>query len=366
MLQKNHGMNAIRRLLNSSLTGTALVGCLSLLLFVGLCGILAVIRGPAALAAAPTATLMATNPIPTEILQLTETATPIFATSTVYILPTNTIPPTNAPIKRVGTPTPAGTTSPAATSIPIEITPAKSCVSSGRPQMAKVLDVIDGDTITVLLDGLVVKIKYIGVDAPESVSRLEYLGKQSKTRNRDMVFGRDVLLYRDETDRDRFDRLLRYVFVDDKFINYELVSQGYALALDEPPESDCALLFKEAEASVKKQALGIWAPHTPQPEQSFAITNIIIFSVNKQGEFVDLQNASDTAIDLKGWKLVSELGKEECKLNGIIHPSEIVRIFAGKNQPGFSCGFDKPIWNDKEPDPAILYDPDGNEVARYQ
>ena len=357
-------MNAIRRLLNSSLAGTAVIGCLSLLLFLSLCGILFVFRRPVGFAAAPTAT--ATVPIPTKFLQTTPTATPITATSTIYVLPTNTVPPTMVSTKVRSTATAPEGASPAATSIPIEVTPAKSCVPSRRPQVAKVVDVIDGDTISVELNGLVVKVKYIGVDAPETVSRLEYLGKEAKNRNRELVFGRDVLLYRDESDRDRFDQLLRYVFVDDRFINYELVSQGYASAMDEPPDSDCALLFQEAETSVKKHALGIWAPHTPQPEISFAITNMVIFSVNKREEFVDIQNAGDTAIDLKDWKLVSELGKEECKLNGIIHPSEIVRIFSGKDQPGFSCGFDKPVWNDKEPDPAVLYDPDGNEVSRYQ
>lgn len=357
-------MNSIRRLLHSSLAGTAVIGCLSLLLVLSLCGTLVVILRPGALAAAPTTT--ATVPVPTKILQPTETATPILATPTVYILPTNTIPPTKAPTKIESTATLSGAASPAATSIPIKVTPSRSCVPGGQPQMAKVLDVIDGDTISVLLDGLVVKVKYIGVDAPESISRLEYLGKEARSRNRELVFGRDVLLYKDTSDRDRFDHLLRYVFVDDRFINYELVSQGYASALEEPPDSACALLFKGAEDSIKEQALGIWAPHTPQPEQIFASTNVIIFSVNRMDEFVDLQNVGDLAIDFSGWKLVSEQGKEECKLSGIIHPYEIVRIFSGIDQPGFSCGFEKPIWDDKEPDPAVLYDPDGNEVARYQ
>lgn len=357
-------MNTIRRFINSSLAGTAMIGCLSLLLFLSLCGILVLILRPEALAAVPTAT--ATIPIPTKILQPTETATPIQATPTTYLLPTNTPPPTKAPTKIESTATLSGTASPASTSIPIKVTPSRSCVPGGQPRLAKVVDVIDGDTITVLLDGLVVKVKYIGVDAPESVSRLEYLGKEAKNRNREMVTGRDVLLYKDVSDRDRFDRLLRYVFVDDKFINYELVSQGYASILDEPPDSACTLLFKHAEDSVREQALGIWAPHTPQPEQIFAATNLIIYSVNKQGEFADIQNLGDTSIDLSGWKLVSEEGRQECRLSGVIHPYEIVRLFSGIDQPGFSCGFDEPIWNDNEPDPAVLYDPDGNEVARYQ
>jgi hypothetical protein len=90
---------------------------------------------------------------------------------------------------------------------------------------------------------------------------------------------------------------------------------------------------------------------------------LIIFNVNKEGEFVDLQNLGDTAIDLSNWKLVSELGNQECMLAGIIHPYEIVRIFSGIQQPGLSCGYEKPVWNDTEPDPAVLYDPDGYEVA---
>jgi endonuclease YncB( thermonuclease family) len=356
-------MNALRRLLNSSLAGTAVIGCLSLLLFLSLCGSLLLIVRPGSLAA-PAAT--ATVPIPTKFLEPTETVTQILATSTIYILPTNTIPPTKVSTKIEYTSTQPGTASPAATSIPIEATPAKSCVPGHPPQVGKVVDVIDGDTIAVLLDGLVVKVKYIGVDAPESVSRLEYLGKEARNRNREMVFGRDVLLYKDESNRDRFDRLLRYVFVDDRFINYELVSQGFAKALDEPPDSACALLLAEAETGVKEKALGLWAPHTPQPEHSFASANLIIFGVNKVEEYVDIQNVGDAAIDMSGWKLVSEQDKEECKLSGIIHPYEIVRIFSGQDQPGFSCGYDKPIWNDRDPDPAILFDPDGNEVGRYQ
>ena len=337
-------MNTSRRFLNSSLAGTAVIGCLSLLLILSICGSFTFILRPGTLAAVPIATNTVT--IPTKILQLTKTATPVLATPTTYILSTNTLPATKAPTKIVSATIQPESVSPAATSIPIQVTPARSCVPGGQPQLGKVVDVIDGDTITVLLDGLMVNVKYIGVDAPESVSRMEYLGKEAKNRNRDLVTGRDVLLYKDVSDRDRFDRLLRYVFVDDKFINYELVSQGYASILDEPPDSACALLFKDAEDNIKEQALGIWAPHTPQPEQIFAVTNLIIFSVNKTGEFVDIQNIGDTAIELSGWKLVSEQGREECKLSGLIHSYEIVRLFSGIDQPGFSCGFEEPIWND--------------------
>lgn len=352
-------MKIIRRVGNSSLAGTALMGCLSLVMLMTLCGLLIMIRRPAALAPTPTGTPAITR---TATLSPTTTATGISPTPTIWILPTNTVPPTR---KVQATATLPVTESPLTTpSLEQASTPVLSCVP-GSPQVAEVVDVIDGDTIKVLLDGLVVKVKYIGVDAPESVSRLEYLGKDAKLRNRELVSGRNVLLYKDVSDSDRFDRLLRYVFVENRFINYELVSLGYASALDEPPDSSCAILFEQAVTRAKDRSLGIWALHTPLPEQSLAASSLTIYSVNKEGEFVDLQNVGEMPVDLSGWKLVSEQGRQECKLEGIIHPYEILRVFSGIKQPGFSCGFEKPIWLDHEPDPAVLYDPEGLEVNRY-
>lgn len=353
-------MNAIRRFWNSSLAVTALMGCLSLFLLLGMCGIFATIRPPAA--PTPTQTSTIPNPFLVKTASPSPTATQILLTSTPWILPTNTIPvprkveyTLTLAVTDVSSPTPG-----LAQAAPVEVT----CVP-GNPQVGEVVDVIDGDTIKVLLDGLVVKVKYIGIDAPESISRLEYLGKEAKTRNRELVSGRNVLLYKDVSDRDRFDRLLRYVFVDNRFINYELVSLGYARALDEPPDSSCALFLAETAARAKEKSLGIWAPHTPLPEQSVAASSLVIFSLNPLGEFVDIQNVGEVAIDLTGWKLVSVKGNEDCLLGGMIQPSEILRIFSGSKQPGYSCGFEKPIWEDSEPDPAVLYDPDGNEIDRY-
>jgi endonuclease YncB( thermonuclease family) len=280
------------------------------------------------------------------------------------MLPTNTVPPT----KKVDITPILVSTEPAlatATLSPGQPASTLSCIPNTTPKIGKVLDVVDGDTITVLLDGLVVKVKYIGIDAPESVTRLEYLGKEARARNQELVFGRDVLLYKDISDRDRFDHLLRYVLVEDRFVNLELVSLGYANALDEAPNSACDLQFTQAASGARDRSLGIWAPHTPLPEQSLAAEGLIIFSVNKEAEFVDIQNTTDTAFDLSGWQLVSEAGKQECKLSGIIQPSEILRIFSGSKQPGFSCGFDQPIWDASQTDSVVLYSPDGRETDRY-
>jgi lamin tail-like protein len=92
---------------------------------------------------------------------------------------------------------------------------------------------------------------------------------------------------------------------------------------------------------------------------------VLITGVNKQLEYVDIQNAGFPTVNLRGWALVSETGKQTCLLHGILQYKEVLRIWAGTGQVGFSCGFKRPIWLDEEPDPAVLYNADGEEVSRY-
>jgi len=85
-------------------------------------------------------------------------------------------------------------------------------------------------------------------------------------------------------------------------------------------------------------------------------------------EFVDIQNVSYSIVKLAGWELVSEVGNQVCLLKGSLKSKEVLRIFAGMAGPGqvgISCGFHNPIWLDQEPDPAVLYNPRGEEVSRY-
>ena len=92
---------------------------------------------------------------------------------------------------------------------------------------------------------------------------------------------------------------------------------------------------------------------------------IAIVFVDKELEFVDIQNLSGAPVFLKGWTLVSERGEQTCELNGIMQPNEVLRIWAGTDEVGYSCGFLRTIWTDNELDTAILYNPQGQEISRY-
>jgi hypothetical protein len=93
--------------------------------------------------------------------------------------------------------------------------------------------------------------------------------------------------------------------------------------------------------------------------------SVQIIAVDKPAEFVDIQNLSNAEVNLRGWKLVSETGNQSCTLRGTLQPNEVLRVWARRGDPGFDCGFPINIWNDNASDPAVLYDPQGEEVSRF-
>ena len=108
------------------------------------------------------------------------------------------------------------------------------------------------------------------------------------------------------------------------------------------------------------------AASTEPPAPVGAILHIV--AVDKRAEHVDIQNQGDQPQDLAGWVLVSEKGDQACALGGVIGPGETLRIWALAEDAGegvYNCGKGGPIWNNSENDPAVLYDPAGQEVSRY-
>ena len=104
-----------------------------------------------------------------------------------------------------------------------------------EPELATVVRVIDGDTIDVTLPGQSepVRIRYVGMNTPE---RDEPCYRDATDANRALVEGQAVRLEVDQTDTDRFGRLLRYIYVGDTLVNEQLVAQGYAEVVSYPPD----------------------------------------------------------------------------------------------------------------------------------
>jgi micrococcal nuclease len=155
-----------------------------------------------------------------------------------------------------------------------------ACVPKKPHQTGLVVDIVDGDTIKVLVDGLTYSLRYIGINAPENTTWQEYYGKEATNRNAELVYAKTVKLYSDVSDKDDNGRLLRYVFVDEQFINLILIQEGFASAYRYEPDTSCASIFSAAESKPKSQKIGIWAapptleyiaPLATQPASSSAV-----------------------------------------------------------------------------------------------
>jgi len=126
-----------------------------------------------------------------------------------------------------------------------------------------VVRVVDGDTILVQLADRVEKVRYIGVDSPEihhPVKGEEPGGREAATVNRGLVAGRRVRLELDVRTRDRWGRLLAYVWVGDTMINAELIRLGYAHVMTVPPNVRYQELFVKLQREAREAGRGLWHP----------------------------------------------------------------------------------------------------------
>lgn len=121
--------------------------------------------------------------------------------------------------------------------------------------------VIDGDTIEVEINGEKKRVRYIGIDTPETVhpsKPVKCFGKEASDRNKELVTGKMVRLEKDVSETDKYGRLLRYVYINNDFINLRLVAEGYANVVTYPPDLKYSEQFLQAEREARKSDLGLW------------------------------------------------------------------------------------------------------------
>jgi len=160
----------------------------------------------------------------------------------------------------------------------LSCTPAVSPTSSDNPQVtpstppsqpaspisertqARVVSVIDGDTIEVDIGGNPFRIRYIGIDTPEQGQT----GYDVATLvNAKLVSGRIVELEKDVSETDRYGRLLRYVWVKEGMVNAILVESGFAQVATYPPDVKYQSGFLKLQREAEQARLGLWAIPDP-------------------------------------------------------------------------------------------------------
>lgn len=129
-----------------------------------------------------------------------------------------------------------------------------------KKQTTLVTRVIDGDTIEIEEK---IKVRYIGINSPEVE---QCFANESYMENKKLVEGKTIVLIKDVSDKDKYGRLLRYVYVGDPstssgqviFVNDYLIKNGFAKLMMIKPDIKYYQEFKADEKQAKENNLGIW------------------------------------------------------------------------------------------------------------
>ena len=141
-------------------------------------------------------------------------------------------------------------------------TPTPTTVGAGT---ATVVHVLDGDTVIMDIDGTEESVRLLGIDTPEIAhpdQPEECFGPEATARTEALLPpGAKVRLERDLEARDRFDRLLAYVYraADDLFVNEALVRGGYADTLSIRPNTAHEATFAAARSAARAAERGLWS-----------------------------------------------------------------------------------------------------------
>ena len=145
-------------------------------------------------------------------------------------------------------------------------------------EIGEVTRVVDGDTIEVRITGRVdgpgtgdartghsYDVRLLGIDTPESVkpnSPVECFGREASAAAKALLEGSDVKLVKDVEETDRYDRILRYVYLGHELANARLVINGYAAAYTYPPNVRHTELFVALQREASRGQRGFWSPET--------------------------------------------------------------------------------------------------------
>ncbi|MBI4021558.1 MAG: thermonuclease family protein [Candidatus Aenigmarchaeota archaeon] len=244
---------------------------------------------------------------------------------------------------------------------PVGAEPATILTLKGEP--AVVDRVVDGDTVVLATKEYV---RLLGIDTPE---KGQPFAKEATDLLRGLVEDKNVTLVADLDDRDKYDRLLRYVFANQTFVNRELIRNGYASVLLIGPEILLADDLLAHEAYAREKGLGIWSSETEACIGIFSLRHNPWGNDNEHlnREWVSFRNKCTHPLDLTGWTL-QDSGKSAYVFRPFsLAAKTAVTLHSGPgadNATDLYWGRDVAVWNN-DGDQVLLRDAAGAVVLNY-
>lgn len=184
-----------------------------------------------------------------------------------------------------------------------------------RAETATVIEVFDGDTIRVRLDGGGEEtVRYLLIDTPElhhPQRGEEEMGREAAEANRRLVQGQRVRLETDVLTRDRYGRMLAYVWLPmeegEILVSRWLVEQGYALPFTLPPNVKYVDLIRQACRQARQKRAGLW---DRAASRSFSASQAWIFLPSLKGHFLTMEMEVERVVHSgQRWLLLPGKGK---------------------------------------------------------
>lgn len=128
-----------------------------------------------------------------------------------------------------------------------------------------VVSVVDGDTIKIVYQGALTSVRLIGVNTPETVDprkNVECFGVEASNYLKNLLSGKKITIESDSTqsDRDKYGRLLRYVYLDNVDVNQKIISDGYGYEYTYNIPYNKQEAYKNAQKDAESNERGLWAP----------------------------------------------------------------------------------------------------------
>ena len=271
------------------------------------------------------------------------------------------------------------------TTLPSGDSPVTTTVTLPPPEirvLVSVVEVTDGDTLKVLLDGATVEVRLLGINAPEFD---ECWGAESQRHLALLVENHDILLVEggDGTGIDPFGRLLRYVYIETTgapiYVNAAMVKTGNAVGLQDG--SDVAPGFKSAEARAFQSGYGMWQTFACGDNEGVGgdrpVVRVSELAFDPEGpdetslgdEYVTIINEGYDIVEISGWTLRDESTSNRFTFgpNIILDPGDQITVVTGcDGGPAGSTYWcsDQAVWSNGG-DTAMIMDTLGNAVVWY-
>lgn len=152
---------------------------------------------------------------------------------------------------------------------------------------AEVIRVVDGDTVKIKVDGKEETVRLLLIDTPETVhpsKPVQPFGPEASSFTKELLTGKEIQLEMDIGERDKYGRLLAYIYVDGQMVNELLLEKGLArVAYVYEPNTKYVDDFYEIQKQAQQEAVGIWSIENYATDQGYKDEKVVI-QENKDNE----------------------------------------------------------------------------------